>query len=77
MADVMSKPPECTRRCDGLHRSGVTPIGQYDVCRIKQQGYQNGSEWLCPPWRRSEYTKERIRITLSINSKYVNFFRNT
>ena len=47
MAHVMSKPPECTRRCDGLHRSGVTPIGQYDVCRIKHQGYQNGSEWLC------------------------------
>ena len=31
MAHVMSKPPECTRRCDGLHRSGVTPIRQYDV----------------------------------------------
>ena len=38
MAHVMSKPPACTRRCDGLHRSGVTPIGQYDVCRIKHQG---------------------------------------
>ena len=35
MAHVMSKPPACTRRCDGLHQSGVTPIGQYDVCRIK------------------------------------------
>ena len=54
MAHVMSKPPECTRGCDGLHRSGVTPIGQYDVFHIKHQGYQNGSEWLCQPWRQSE-----------------------
>ena len=63
MAHVMSKPPECTRRCDDLHRSGVTSIGQYDVCRIKHQGYQNGREWLCQPWRRSVRTKERIIIT--------------
>ena len=38
MTHVMSKPPECNQRCDGLHRSGVTPIGQYDVCRIKHRG---------------------------------------
>ena len=43
MDHVMSKPPECTWRCNGLHRSGVTPIGQYDVCCIKHQGYQNGA----------------------------------
>ena len=43
MAHVMSKPPECTRRCDSLHQSGVTPIGQYDVCRIKHQGIRTGA----------------------------------
>ena len=41
MVHVMSKPPERTRQCDGLHRSGVTPIEQYNR---KYRGYD--PSWL-------------------------------